>query len=180
MHFTPPLLYHTLPCISPCACRSSCQQYWWERFPGSGGRSLTSYMFTFTDPAPDNRDLLEHMSSTYAQQLGGYLGGELGGRLAKGRDRDRALCLHSVCMNDECLGFGVVPSKCIHAIRPVNNLGDASLTANTHICKCTSSGKSCQPCPSSSLPVCHLSTHTSCFCFCCAALQVLRLSPCLC
>jgi hypothetical protein len=55
-------------------CRSTCQQYWWERFPAAGGAALTSYMFTFTDPAAPNKDLLPAMMQQYQRGLEKYLG----------------------------------------------------------------------------------------------------------
>jgi hypothetical protein len=62
-----------LPCFA-AGCRSACQQYWWERFPAQGGAATTSYMFAFTDPAPANAGLLQHMARVYAAQLPTYLG----------------------------------------------------------------------------------------------------------
>jgi hypothetical protein len=67
-----------LQCVQLCAlalcCRSACQQYWWERFPAQGGAATSSYMFAFTDPAPANAGLLQHMARVYAEQLPSYLG----------------------------------------------------------------------------------------------------------
>lgn len=73
------------PChITDCRCcvscslhvtaSATCQQYWWERFPADGGAATTVYMFTFTDPAPANRDLLGDMVHHFNSVLGAYLG----------------------------------------------------------------------------------------------------------
>lgn len=67
-----------MPCCVSCSLHvtasATCQQYWWERFPADGGAATTAYMFTFTDPAPANRDLLGDMVAHYNSVLGAYLG----------------------------------------------------------------------------------------------------------
>ena len=54
--------------------RSSHQQYWFERFPAAAGAAATTYMFAFTDPAPENKDMLKQMMEKYYEQLPEYIG----------------------------------------------------------------------------------------------------------
>lgn len=55
------------------ACSTAGMQYWWEKFPAQGGAATTTYMFTFTDPAPTHAGLLSTMAGQYLQQLPHYL-----------------------------------------------------------------------------------------------------------
>jgi hypothetical protein len=98
------LLLHLLLLPFLHVYRSTCQQYWWERFPADGGASVTSYMFTFTDPAPANKDLLPAMMQQYERGLEKYLGGLW--RFITSPLLSYTLCVCMLCMQ-ACVWHGV-------------------------------------------------------------------------
>jgi lycopene cyclase CruP len=84
-------LYHNNIDVPPCllaACSTTGMQYWWEKFPAQGGAATTTYMFTFTDPAPSHVGLLSTMAGQYLQQLPQYLAEPTSSTAGAGADKE--------------------------------------------------------------------------------------------